>query len=212
MSKISHLQTVSTHLHVRMHYFINRLLRAEQYEFTPETFDYYTRTVGQATIMQAEIEDHCNSLRSIAAACQHGFDGTIPEGYEEDGYEFSEDPQTPELPYDPYTDILGYLHGGGNISCLTLSPALLRFIELLPDVAAERAERNAKGEDGTLLCHDEEGGLRPMTQRELRRQGNQAVLEAAEEALFAEAYATDMQQIKALVEQRGDLQQILDLL
>ncbi|MBO3273210.1 hypothetical protein [Hymenobacter defluvii] len=212
MSKIQHFETVNTHLHVRMQYFINRLLRAEQYEFTPESFDYYTKTVGQATIMQAEIEDHRDSLAHIEAACQHGLAGTIPEGYEEDGYEFTKDPETPELPYDPYTDMLGYLHGGGNISCLTLSPALLRFIELLPDVAAERAERDATGQDGVLLYVNDDGSTRPMTQRELRRQGNRAVLEAAEEALFATAYAADMQQVKTLAEQRGDLQQILDLL
>ncbi|OUJ67692.1 hypothetical protein, partial [Hymenobacter crusticola] len=32
-------------------------------------------------------------------------------GYAEDGYEFTEDPETPDRPYDAYTNILGYLRG-----------------------------------------------------------------------------------------------------
>lgn len=212
MSKITALETIHTHLSVRMQYFISRLLRVEQYEFTPETFDHYTKSVGQATIMQAEIDDHCNSLTAIEAACQHGMAGTLPEGYTEDGYEFTEHPETPELPYDPYTDILGYLTGGGNISCLTLSPALLRFIELLPEVAAERAERDVEAKDGVLLYVGDDGQTRPMTRSELLRAGNRAVLAAVEESLFATTYAQDMLRVQELAHARGDLQQILDLL
>ncbi|MDF7810931.1 hypothetical protein [Hymenobacter sp. YC55] len=212
MSKITQLETVHTHLTMRLHYFITRLLRVEQYEFTPETFDYYTKSVGQGTIMQAEIEDHCDSLRAIEAACHHGLAGTAPEGFEEYGYEFTEAPEVPLLPYDPYTDILGYLAGGANISCLTLSPALLRFIELLPEVAAERAERDATGQDGVLMRFDEVGDCRPMTRSELLRAGNKAVLEAVEESLFATTYADDMQRIQELAHARGDLRQILSLI
>lgn len=212
MSKITALETIHTHLCVRMQYFISRLLRVEQYEFTPETFDHYTKSVGQATIMQAEIDDHCDSLRAIEAACQHGLKGTDPVGFEEYGYEFLDEPQEPELPYDPYTDILGYLTGGTNISCLTLSPALLRFIELLPEVAAERAERDVEGKDRVLLYVEDDGQTRPMTRSELLRQGNRAVLDAVEESLFATAYADDMLRIQELARARGDLHQILALL
>ena len=212
MNKITALETIHTHLCVRMHYFISRLLRVEQYEFTPETFDHYTKSVGQATIMQAEIEDHCNSLTAIEAACQHGLAGTIPEGYTEDGYEFAEEPETPELPYDPYTDILGYFTGGANISCRTLSPALLRFIELLPEVAAERAERDVEAKDGVLMRLDDEGSCRPMTRSELLRAGNRSVVDAVEQSLFATTYANDMLRIQQLAHARGDLHQILDLL
>jgi hypothetical protein len=212
MSKLDRLTTVSAHLAIRKHYFVSRLLRLDQYQFTPETFEDYTKSVGQATIMEAEIQDHCLSLRAIEAACQHGLNGTIPDGYQEDGYEFTEEPETPLLPYDAYSDILGYLHGGSNISCLTLSPALRRFIELLPDVAAERAERDATAQDGVLLYVEDDGSTRPMTQRELRRRGNQTVMDAMEEVLFATAYADDLQQIQQIAEQRGDLQQILALL
>ncbi|WP_375438144.1 hypothetical protein [uncultured Hymenobacter sp.] len=211
MSKIAALETVHTHLTIRLHYFITRLLRVEQYEFTPETFDYYTKSVGQGTIMQAEIDDHCNSLRGIEAACQHGLAGTAPEGYDEDGYEFTEEPETPQQPYDPYTDILGYLAGGANISCLTLSPALLRFIELLPTVAAERAERNVEAQDGVLLRMDDAGGCRPMTRSELLRAGNKAVLDAVDQSLFASTYAADMRRVQELAMVRDDFRQILDL-
>jgi len=58
------------------------------------------------------------------------------------------------------------------------SPALLRNIELLPDVAADRAERDANAQDGVLLHVNDDGITRPMTQRELRRRGNRAVLES----------------------------------
>lgn len=212
MSKITALETVHTHLSVRMQYFITRLLRLEQYEFTPETFDHYTKSVGHATIMQAEIEDHCDSLRAIEAACHHGLGGTAPEGYDEFGYEFTEQPETPALPYDPYTDILGYLNGGANISCLTLSPALLRFIELLPEVAAERAERDVAGKDGVLMRFSEEGDCQPMTRSELLRAGNRSVLDAVEQSLFATSYANELRRIQELAHSRGDLQQILALL
>jgi hypothetical protein len=212
MNKIARLETIHTHLCIRLQYYINRLLRLEQYAFTQDDFDNYTKSVGQGTIMQAEIDDHCNSLRAIEAACQHGLAGTIPEGYTEDGYEFTEHPETPELPYDPYTDILGYLAGGANVSCLTLSPALLRFIELLPEVAAERAERDVEAKDGVLMRMDDEGGCRPMTRSELLRAGNRAVLDAVEESLFATTYAQDMLRIQELAHARGDLQQILALL
>jgi hypothetical protein len=212
MNKIARLETIHTHLCIRLQYYINRLLRLEQYAFTQDDFDNYTKSVGQGTVMQAEIEDHCNSLTAIEAACQHGLAGTIPEGYTEDGYEFTEEPETPELPYDPYTDILGYLTGGGNISCLTLSPALLRFIELLPEVAAERAERDVEGKDRVLLYVGDDGQTRPMTRSELLRQGNRSVVHAMEESLFATTYADDMLRIKELAHARGDLHQILVLL
>lgn len=212
MSKITRLEAVHTHLTIRLHYYITRLLRLDQYEFTPDIFDNYTKSVGQGTIMQAEIDDHCDSLRHIAAACRHGLAGTAPEGFEEYGYEWREDIQEPEGPYDPYVDILGYLTGGANISCLSLSPALLRFIELLPEVAAERAERDVEAKDGVLLYLEEDGGTRPMTRSELLRQGNRAVLEAAEQSLFATTYAEDMLRVQELASTRGDLQQILDLL
>ena len=212
MSKITALETVHTHLSLRIQYFITRLLRVEQYEFTPETFDHYTKSVGQATIMQAEIEDHCDSLRAIEAACQHGLKGTDPVGFEEYGYEFMEEPQQPELPYDPYTDILGYLTGGANVSCLTLSPALLRFIELLPEVAAERAERDVEAKDGVLLHVGDDGQTRPMTRSELLRHGNRSVLDAVEQSLFATTYADDMLRIQEVAHARGDLQQLLALL
>lgn len=212
MSKIERLETIHIRLAIRRQYFVFRLLRLDQYQFTPETFEEYTKSVGQATIMQAEIEDHCSSLRAIAAACHHGLNGTIPEGYEEDGYEFTEEPETPDLPYDAYTDILGYLHGGGNVSCRTLSPPLKRFIELLPSVAAECAERDLHAKDGVLLHVNDDGSTRPMTQPELLRRGDQAQLEALELSLFAETYASELQQIQRLAEQRGDLRQILEFL
>ncbi|TGE03340.1 hypothetical protein [Hymenobacter fodinae] len=212
MSKISRLEAVHTHLTIRLHYYITRLLRLDQYEFTTDIFDNYTKSVGQGTIMQAEIDDHCDSLRHIEDACHHGLAGTSPEGFEEYGYEWHEDVQEPEGPYDPYVDILGYLTGGGNISCLTLSPALLRFIELLPEVAAEIAERDVEAKDGVLLYVEDDGTSRPMTRGELLRKGNRAVLNAVEESLFATTYATDMLRVQELASTRGDLQQILDLL
>ena len=212
MSKIDRLETIHTRLAIRRQYFVFRLLRLDQYEFTPDSFDHYTKSVGQATIMQAEIEDHCASLKAIEAACHHGLNGTIPEGYEEDGYEFTQDPETPDLPYDAYTDILGYLHGGSNVSCRTLSPPLLRFIELLPTVATERAERDLHAKDGVLLHVHADGSTRPMTTEELHRRGDHKLLDALEDSLFATTYAQEMQQIQLLAKQRGDLQQVLDLL
>jgi len=212
MTKTDHLDSIHARLAIRQQYFVFRLLRLEQYQFTPETFEEYTKSVGQATIMQLEIEDHCASLKAIEAACHHGLNGTIPEGYEEDGYEFTEEPETPELPYDAYTDILGYLHGGGNVSCLTLSPPLKRFIELLPSVAAECAERDLHAKDGVLLHVNDDGSTRPMTQPELLRRGDQAQLEALELSLFAETYAQDLAQLQQLVQQRGDFRHLLDLL
>jgi hypothetical protein len=212
MHKIERLETVHTRLAIRRQYFVFRLLRLDQYAFTPETFEEYTKSVGQATVMQAEIEDHCSSLRAIEAACHHGLNGTIPEGYAEDGYEFTEDPETPLQPYDAYTDILGYLHGGANVSCLVLSPPLRRFIELLPTVAAECAERDLHARDGVLLHVNDDGSTRPMTMDELQRRGDHKLLDALEDSLFAETYAQELQQIQRLAEQRGDLQQILALL
>jgi hypothetical protein len=211
MSKITRLETIHTHLSIRLQYFINRLLRLEHFEFTKEVFDNYTQTVGQGTVMQAEIKDHCDSLRGILLACRHGLAGTNPEGFEEWGYEFAEDPEQPLAPYDPYADILGYLRGGLNISCMALSPALLRFIELLPEVAADRAERDVFAKDGVLLRVDDEGQTHPMTQEELRCRGDQALLDALEESMFATTYAEDMLRIQQLATERGDLQQIQDL-
>lgn len=210
MTKINQLQHVHLSLRLRAHQYLKRMLRPAQYALTGEVSDEHAHNVGFAVQLQTEIEEHCDSLAHIAAACQHGLTGTIPEGYAEDGYEFTEDPITPLLPYDPYTDILGYLHGGGNISCLTLSPFLLRFIAVLPEAAARRAEHDAT--QRVLLYVDEDGNTRPMTQRELRRQGNKAVMEAMDNSLFATTYADEMQQIKTLAGQRGDWQQILDLL
>jgi len=212
MRKTDHLHSIHARLAIRRQYFISRLLRLDQYAFTPKTFAEYTKSVGQATVMQAELEDHCRSLKAIEAACHHGLNGTIPEGYSEDGYEFTQEPETPELPYDAYTDILGYLHGGANISCLTLSPPLKRFIELLPSVAADCAERDLHAKDGGLLHVLDDGSTRPMTQTELLRRGDQAQLEALELSLFADTYAQDLAQIHQLAQRRGDLQQILDLL
>ncbi|RSK23953.1 hypothetical protein [Hymenobacter metallilatus] len=212
MSKINHLETVYGHLSIRANYFVNRLLRLDQYEFTPEIFDHYTKSVGQATIMQAEIDDHCDSLEHIAQACKHGLEGTEPEHYREFGYEFTEEMEAPELPYDPYADILGYLAGGANISCMTLSPALLRFIELLPEVAADRAERDVEAKDGILLYLNDDGSSRPMTRSELLRKGNRTVMEAAEQSLFATTYAEDMLRVQELARTRGSLQEMLKLL
>jgi hypothetical protein len=211
MSKISRLEAVHTHLTIRLHYYITHLLRLDQYEFTPDIFDNYTKSVGQGTVMQAEIDDHCDSLRAIEEACHHGLAGTSPDGFEEYGYEFNPEPEEPDLPYDPYTDIFGYLAGGANISCMMLSPALLRFIELLPEVAAELAERDVEAKDGVLLHLEDDGTSRPMTRSELLRKGNRAVLDAVEESLFATTYAEDMLRIQQLATERGDLQQILDL-
>jgi len=209
-TKINRLSSVHTLLGLRAHQYLKRLLRPVEYALTADTSDEHAQNVGFAVQLQTEINEHCDSLAHIAAACQHGLTGTSPEGYEEDGYEFTEEPHTPELPYDPYTDILGYLHGGGNISCLTLSPLLLRFISVLPEAAALRAEHDVA--QRTLLQVNEDGSTRPMTRRELRQRGNRDVVEAVEDSLFAETYAADLQQITTLAEQRGDLQQILDLL
>lgn len=212
MSKTSRLESIHTHLAVRKSNYLQQLLRADQLGLSLATWENYTQCVGQATVMQAEIEDHCQSLQAIEDACQHGLAGTIPDGYTEDGYEFAEEPETPELPYDPYTDILGYLTGGGNISCLTLSPALLHFIERLPEVAADQAERDVKGKDRVLLRHDDNGGMRPMTKSELRRQGNRAVVHATEQSFFAATYADELRRIQEVAHARGDFQLILELL
>lgn len=99
-----------------------------------------------------------------------------------------------------------------NISCLSLSPALLRFIELLPEVATDRAERDVAAKDGVLLHVGDDGTTRPMARSELRRLGNRAVVHATEDSFFATIYADELMRIQQLAHARGDLQQLLALL
>lgn len=126
--------------------------------------------------------------------------------------EWRKDMQIPEQPYGPYADSLGYLTGGANISCRTLSPALRCFIKLLPEVAADRSECDVEGKYRVLLYPQEDSGTRPLIRSEVLRLGNRAVLDAVEDSLLATAHAHHMVRMQELTSTRGDLQQILDLL
>ena len=215
MSKIQSLETVKGYIEIRRHRFVQHV---QYLQFTNShdvaDYDKSLMIIGQATVLMSELYSHCMCLLGITAACEHGLAGTRPAGDEEWVREFGPFTENGEpAGYDPYQIILNYLTGVSlYLPCLTLSPALLAFIDMMPEMAGKSFEQDLFEQHGVLTHVDGDGTARPATDAEVQRLGDNAVLQALEQSFFATTYAADMAQVKDLVEQRGCFHQILALL
>jgi hypothetical protein len=210
MNKIEGLRSIRHAVKFSRHAIVRRILEPAGPSVASADYHQDVLVIGQATLLMAELDDHLYYLPLLQQACQAGLDGTATFGYEDDGYEGQPEPHRPTEPFNPYRAMALLLRTTSPFGSLTLSPALLRYVELLP----EQRRRSAVGhQDGEILLTDDgKGGHRPMTPAEIGRLGDKVLAEALEETLFVQTYAQDLARVKQLVEQRGDLQQIRELL
>jgi hypothetical protein len=210
MLKIQGLRAVRTSLQLFSRSVVNRVLNPNRAPLAPVDYDQHIQFAGQAAILLGEVDDHLYYLPLLREACECGIHGTVPEGYEEDGYEGWPEAATPDAPFNAYEAMRLLLGTESTFGVLSLSPALLSYIETLPEQRRRGAMTIQDGE--VPMTTTDTGDYRPMTPAEIERMGDKALLSALEEYQFAQTYADDLARVKALVEQRGDLHQILALL
>ena len=210
MNKIEGLRSIRHAVKFSRHAIVRRILEPSSPPEASAEYNQDVLVIGQATLLMAEIDDHLYYLPLLQQAAQAGIDGTTTFGYEDDGYEGQAEPSAPTEPFDPYTALRLLLRTDSPFGTLSLSPALLRYVELLPDQRRRSAVRHQDGE--VLLTPDNKGGYRPMTPDEIGRLGDSVLADALEETMFVQTYASDLARVRQLVEQRGDLHEILALL
>jgi hypothetical protein len=210
MRFITGLRAIKSHLKFVSHTIVLRVLAPHGIGMAPATYEQNLLQAGQVAVWIAELEDHLYYLGLLHTAAQHGQQGTIAFGYDEDGYEGWEEPATPTTPYDAYEDMRLLLSTSSPFGQLGLSSGLLRYIELMPE---QRRRTSVQEQDGEILMTTTESGeVRPMTTAEIGRLGDQVFVGAMEELLFVESYAQDLAHLKSLVEQRAGWEQITSLL
>ena len=206
MSKIEGLQTLRDHIEQTNEVWAHILVLHPLSE--PENRLDRLRHIGERALLLAELDDHLHNLSGIVAACRHGLAGNVPDDYSPNNYGLSDT----STPYDPYATILEHLGAEDRVSVLQLSPALLAFIEGLPEW-----ERSSSATlldffgKATWQPDPVTGKLRPLTEEETKRWPESSMMKSIEQTFFAIPYAEDMAKALTLTEARCDLQQILDL-
>lgn len=203
MSKIKGLQTLRDHLELTNEVWSHILLLHPLSE--PENRTTHLRQIGERTLLLVELDDHLHNLNGIVAACRHGLAGTGPASPR------SPIPSLlPEPAPCPYSAILEIMTAEDRVSVLQLSPALLAYIDQLPEQERATSAFHLDFFGKATWEPDETGKLRPLTYEETVRWPESSMMKSVEQTFFALTYAEDMANALATVEAGGELQRILD--
>jgi hypothetical protein len=156
---------------------------------------------GELTLLRAEIDGHKHALQLADLACEHGRAGTIPDRWEEWGGGEA---------YDPHQEVVDSLEWAPGRGA-GMSPALLEYIDQLPQQSSQRFVdmlQQAQNAAPLLPAVTAE----KITSGDAGQMGHGLYVESLQDTLFASSYADDLAQAMHLAKQKGDFEQISQLI
>jgi hypothetical protein len=160
----------------------------------------YEVSLVETSFLLVEIEDHIHSLEGMAEVCQHVHAGTVPLGHYLDPAGF-----------DPWADISEFLNEEFLMPVDRLSPRLIMWLEARPQSERQSTAKIQELLDYRLWVKGEDGRLRPPTDEEHKRAPETDMLRSMEQTFFTMTYASDLAEVKTIVESRGDIGRIAAL-